>query len=52
MSVALQDPQYDDLAGGSPTPLAPPGRANRGLVALDGSLEGLGKFFLMCAAGF
>ena len=50
LTIALQDPQHDHLAGGSPTALAPPGPANRGLVALDGSLERFPQFFDMCTA--
>gem|GEM_PF-3434925 len=50
LTVALQDPQHDDLAGGSPPPLAPPGPANRGFVALDGSLEWFAQFLDMRAA--
>ncbi len=51
LTIALQDPQHDDLAGSSPTPLAPPSPANRGLVALDGSLERLAQFLDMGATG-
>ena len=51
LTVALQDPQHDDLAGGSPTALAPPGPANRGLVALDGSPERFAQFLDMRTAG-
>ena len=47
LAVALQDPQYDDFAGGTPTSFAVPSPANRGLVALDGSFEGLPQFLGM-----
>ena len=51
LSVALQDPQHDHLAGGSPTLLSPPSPANRGLVVLDGALERLAQLLDMRAAG-
>jgi hypothetical protein len=51
LTVALQDPQHDDLSCGSPTALAPPGPANRGLVALDGSREQFAQFLDMRTAG-
>lgn len=51
LAVALQDPQHDDFACSSPTALAPPNPANRGLVALDGSLEGFAQLFDIRAAG-
>ena len=47
LAVALQDPQYDNFAGGPPTSFAVPSPANCGLVALDGSFEGLMKFLGM-----
>ena len=47
LAVALQDPQYDDFAGGSPTSFAVPSPANRGLVALNGSFERLSQFLGM-----
>ena len=50
LAVALQDPQHDDFAGRSPTPLPPPDPANRGLVALDHAAEGFAKFFDIRAA--
>ena len=47
LAVALQDPQYDDFAGGTPTSFAVPSPANCGLVALDGSFEGIPQFLGM-----
>jgi hypothetical protein len=47
LAVALQDPQYDDFASGTPTSFAVPSPANRGLVALDASFEGLPQFLGM-----
>jgi hypothetical protein len=47
LAVALQDPQYDDFAGGPPTSFAVPSPANCGLVALDGSFEGVPQFLGM-----
>jgi len=49
LAITLQDPQHDNLASSSPTTLPPPSPANRGLVALDGSLKGLSQFFDICA---
>lgn len=51
LAVALQDPQYDDFAGGTPTSFAVPSPANRGLVALDGSHEPFALFLAMHTAG-
>ncbi len=50
LAVALQDPQHDHLAGGSPTALPPPDPANRGLVALDGSPKGCAQLLDIRAA--
>ena len=50
LTVPLQDPQHDHLAGGSPAALPPPSPANRGLVALDSSLEGFAQFLDIRAA--
>ena len=47
LAVALQDPQYEDFAGGPPTSFAVPSPANCGLVALDGSFEGVPQFLGM-----
>jgi len=47
LAVALQDPQYDDFAGGPPTPFTVLSPANCGLVALDTSFEGFPQFLGM-----
>ena len=47
LAVALQDPQYDNFAGGPPTSFAVPSPANCGLVALDGSFERVPQFLGM-----
>jgi hypothetical protein len=44
-------PPHDDLPGSSPAPLAMPSPAKRGLVVLDGSLEGLPQLLDVRATG-